>query len=288
MTPSIGSTGGLRGRHRVLLSLVAFGSVTGGGAALQLGPPTYEATATVVVTPLSGEDAPAGMPVFRDLGDPIRTIETAAALLETRRAAQLSADRLGRPWTTAQVEDAITVAPQGQTNLVQVVAVAGTPDAAARLANTYTTATLDLRSQALTSASTAALAAATRRILENPAGSATASAAQTRSTTLELLKSYGDPSVVEGQEAVPASAPIGLPTTVALAVSLVAGLLAAAALFVGLRLWGTASGRQTSGAEPVTPEPQALEPTAGLAQVNGRRPRAVVGGVDLPDAVSRP
>jgi capsular polysaccharide biosynthesis protein len=220
--------------HRMVLACMVFAAVTAGGASLSLRPPVYEATAQVIVTPVATVDAPLGMPVFRDLGDPIRTIETAAALLYTRRAAQLAAERLGGPWTADAVFDAITVKPRGQTNLVDVAARATRADAAAVLANSYAAAVLDLRSQALTAASTAALSGVTQQLNGSPVGSAAAEAARARFAYLELLRTHGDPSAAEAQAAVPPTVPSGMPMSLVLALSAAAGVLAAFALTVAL------------------------------------------------------
>lgn len=259
--------------HRVLLPLVVFAAITGSGVALTLRPPVYEAQAQVVITPLSADDAPVGMPVFRDLGDPIRTIETAAALLDDRRAAELAATRLGEPWTAISVAAAVTVTPQGQTNIVNVTAQAGSPGRAAAVANAFMTASLDLRSKALAAASTAALSTARQQVADSPAGSASAEAAQERYTTLELLKTYGDPSATEAQDAVPPVSAAGPPPVLVLGLAAVAGLMAAVALVVVL-------GASSRGPRAAAPPAARAEVDPPVAHHAGRR--VAVGGGGRP------
>jgi capsular polysaccharide biosynthesis protein len=217
--------------QRTVLCLVAFAAVAGGGASLALRAPVYEATAQVAVTPMTADQAPPGIPVLRDLGDPIRTIETAAQLLHNRQAAQLTAQRLGTSETPDEVFNHVTVAPLGQTNVLDIVGRATTARGAVALANTYVHAALDLRSQAVTVASGAALGIAAQQLTQNPTGSS-AEAAKTRVSNLQWLRTNGDPSAAEAQDALPPDKPAGLPPTLLLALSAAAGALAAAAVAV--------------------------------------------------------
>jgi capsular polysaccharide biosynthesis protein len=267
----------MRSVLRVLAPSMVCASVIGGGVALTLRPPVYEARAHVVVTPLAPSEAPAGMPVFRDLGDPIRTIETAAALLSDRRAAELSARRLRGHWTTDEVQRAIMLRPQGQTNIIDVVGRADSPEQAAAVANAYGVAALDLRRQALAAASTAALVTATQQVNTSPAGSAAAEAARARFASLDLLKTYGDPSVTEAQEAVAPTSPAGLPDRLVLALAALAGLFAAAGLASVMRIDRPAKGR-TSAAPGLATVAEPPSPAAAA------RPGGVVGGLQTPAA----
>ncbi|MCW2706454.1 MAG: lipopolysaccharide biosynthesis protein [Frankiales bacterium] len=210
---------------------MAFAAVAGGGSSLALRDPVYEATAQVSVTPMTADQAPPGIPVLRDLGDPIRTIETAAQLLHNRQAALLTAQRLGSSLSGDQVFDAVSVAPLGQTNVLDIVGRAATARDALALANTYAHAALDLRSQAVTVASGAALAVAGQQLTQNPTGSS-AEAAKARVSNLQWLQANGDPSAAEAQDALPPGKPSGLPPTLLLALSAAAGALAAAAVAV--------------------------------------------------------
>jgi capsular polysaccharide biosynthesis protein/membrane-associated phospholipid phosphatase len=217
--------------QRIVLCLVAFAAVAGGGASLALRDPVYEATAQVAVSPMTADQAPPGIPVLRDLGDPIRTIETAAQLLHNRQAALLTAQRLGTSLSGDQVFDAVSVAPLGQTNVLDIVARSATARDALALANTYAHAALDLRSQAVTVASGAALAVAAQQLTQNPTGSS-AEAAKARVSNLQWLRANGDPSAAEAQDALLPGKPSGLPPTLLLGLSAAAGALAAAAVAV--------------------------------------------------------
>ncbi len=116
-----------------------------------LRPPTYEAHAQLLVTPVSADDSTfLGFDVVRETpGDPTRTMQTAAALVESPAVAQAVARQLGDGWTSDRVLEAVEVEPIGQSNLLDVGARAGDPRTAQRLADSFARAALDVRSAAL-------------------------------------------------------------------------------------------------------------------------------------------
>jgi len=88
-----------------------------------------------------------GVDVLRaDLTESTRTMQTAASLLDSPAAAELTARRLGPGWTRPRVQSAVEVETKGQSNVLSVVASAEEPSTAARLANTFARAALDARS----------------------------------------------------------------------------------------------------------------------------------------------
>lgn len=248
--------------HRVMLSLLVFAAIGGCGVALALRSPVYQATAQIVVTPMTADQVPVGMPVFRDLGDPIRTIETAAALLNTRQAAQQAAAALGRPWTADSVAAGITVQPQGQTNLIEVVAHAARGGDAAKLANAYTLAALAQRKTALAASATDALTTATRQLAQSPPGAA-GDLARARLASLQQLLTDGDPSAGVAQAALAPTSPSGLPATLVLGLAAIAGLLTSLAVALMLR------------------DPAGVAVVVGLAA-------APTGTLPVPETVARP
>ena len=163
--------------------------------------PTYRATAQILVAPISQDDQTyLGIQVVRDSpGDPTRTVQTAATLIDTRAAARLAAANLGNGWTTGAVDGAVSVEPQGQSNVVAVTGEASNGRDAARLANAFARAALAdrnahrpppgrrragaLQARAATASDTQASALADRRTaLEAAAGrDPTLSLAQTAS-----------------------------------------------------------------------------------------------------------
>ena len=227
--PRSGPSGALStlASYRLLASGLAFAAVAGTGAVLALRPSTYEAVAQVSVSPVSIDAAPPGIPVFRELGEPIRTIETAAALLHTRSAADLTAERLGGRWTSELVFRAVEVAPHGQTNLVDVIARTDDAEAAARVANEYLAAILEQRDTAVTAAATQALADFAKT--PAPAGSG-----QNVEATLTQLRDIGDPTSTAVEKATAPRGRSGLSPLMVILLSIVAGLLVALSLLTAL------------------------------------------------------
>jgi hypothetical protein len=68
----------------------------------------YEATAEVLITPVSQDNQNLlAFELVRESGDPTRTVQTAAALLETEAAANKTAEALAEGQTTDQILGAI-------------------------------------------------------------------------------------------------------------------------------------------------------------------------------------
>lgn len=138
------------GAHWLLVGVIALATVAGTTAAVSLRSPTYSATAKILVSPLPADDETfLGLQVIRDSGDPTRTVQTAAALIETQDAAELAAIRIGPGWSGRRVADATTVQADGQSNLLAIAAKASRPLLAARVADEYARAALFVRRQAL-------------------------------------------------------------------------------------------------------------------------------------------
>jgi hypothetical protein len=108
--------------------------------------PSYESTATVLVTPLPQYDeAFLGVSFVRDAGDASRTAATVATLLESDDAAAKAAHALRNGWTQQSVENAVTVRPATDANLVRVTATADDRSRAEQLASAYVQAAFQLR-----------------------------------------------------------------------------------------------------------------------------------------------
>src|SRR4051794_27761975 len=136
--------------HRRLFGLVVVAVLAGAVAWLAFGSPEYKSTARLLVTPLPQDDRRfLGFELLRGSGDPTRTVQTAAGLIESRLAADQTARTLGSGWTGKKVEDHIQVQPEGESNIVSITATADDRQDAARLANTYARSALSTRARAL-------------------------------------------------------------------------------------------------------------------------------------------
>ena len=136
---------GLRRRWWVPL-LCALATVAAAYAYLETRPRDYEADAEILITPLGIDDrAFLGVQVLRAGGDPGRTVQTAAALVDSEAAAERTAEQLGPPWTTERVRDRTDVDARGGSTLLVVTGRAEKAAEAAELATTFARSALEER-----------------------------------------------------------------------------------------------------------------------------------------------
>ncbi len=208
------------------------------------------------MTPLAqDDDSLLGLPLVRDLGDPIRTIQTAAAAADNRDIAQVAATRLGAPWTAERVQRTVDVMPKGQTNILEVVASASVARTAADVANTYAHSLIDTRQATLRRLADSSARAAQARLdaLRSQPGdaagqqSATAAGLEQRLVELGQVRDSGDPTMSLLQDAAVPRSAAGAPAWLVLTISTLAGLvLGAAAAITAERLARARHGRQGS------------------------------------------
>jgi Mrp family chromosome partitioning ATPase len=170
--------------------------------------PDYQTTAQVLVTPQADDPATAGLPILTESVDPTRTLQTAATMLSTPRAAQLAAQRLGGGRTADGVRQAVTVEPQGNSNIIAFTASAQDAQEAARLADAYALAALSTRRSSLQSQVADKLDSvqARERALDDPNSNAAATLAD-QASTLQSIRDGQDPNFSLLQAApVPAAA----------------------------------------------------------------------------------
>jgi len=190
---------------------------------------TYEATAQLLVTPLPQDDTTfIGIQILRESGEPTRTTQTAATLVSSRQAAELTAPRVASGWSVERVEDAVEVEPQGESSVLAVTARAGSPGFAARLANEFAAAALEARQLALRTQIGAAISQLEARRRELEPGSEVGSELAQRLSELELVRGGVDPTLSLLQEASVPTSPIGPPSWLVILLSFVAGLTLAA------------------------------------------------------------
>ncbi len=111
--------------------------------------PTYAATARLLIEPIEDDDYLRTLPLLRRFGEPTRTVQTAAAVIDTRDIAARAATAVGSGWTTDDVTENILIALEGQTNVIGITASAPTPTEAIALANAYADAALASREELL-------------------------------------------------------------------------------------------------------------------------------------------
>jgi capsular polysaccharide biosynthesis protein len=285
-------------RHpRVVLGIAAV-AVLLGVIWLAVRSPVYEASAEILVAPVSPDDrALLGLEVVRDAaGDPTRTIQTAASLLESPSSAAAAASTLAGAWTPRAAQMAVRVEPLGQTSLVAVTAHASSPQEAVRVANAYATGALHERDRIVGAQIRQRLADLTAQLAALPP--ARQAASDLTDIRNELAALHGDPSLALAQRAVPPATRTGTPgwllVGIILAVGLAAGAATAATLDaleryrppppIGRRMGGPAltpspaargapEAREPRGSAPEGPRGSAA-PAEGDAASVPRRPQA--------------
>ncbi len=204
---------------------------------------TYKATANVLVTPLAENPSYLSLGVVLDTGDPTRTVQTAAALVNTAQAAAATATKLGGGWTTNSVQKAITVDSLGQTNVLAVSGSASSPSQAAQLTNTYTNTALSLEGAVVQRNIAAQIAKLQAEIASLPRTSATT---QSQSASLSaqlgaldsLRSSGGDPTLSVSQPATAPPSPSGASHTLIILLALLGGFAVASVAVLGIDFFG--------------------------------------------------
>jgi Mrp family chromosome partitioning ATPase len=251
-----------------LVALVTLASFLAALAWTVVRTPSYEATSTLLASPLPAtNEAFIGIDVLRESADPTRTIQTAAAVLDTREAAVRTAAVTGRGTTAADVRKKVAIKPEGQTNVIDVTAKADSAEGAARLANAYVTSALALRKERIRQQVTVAVADLERQLKVVPADSTVGIDLRARLQQLTAVRDGTDPTLSVDQPASPPDASSVVPASVLLIISLLIGLVVG----TGVAVWADSTRRRgaTHG------ELVATYPLPLLAHV----PRPVRGGV---------
>jgi Mrp family chromosome partitioning ATPase len=228
--------------------------------------PEYKATAKVLINPLPQTDEFLGLPVIRDSGDPTRTMQTAAALLESPEAAKATANKLGSDWTEQKVLDAVDLEPAGQSNILAVTARAEGEKAAIDLANTFVDTTLEERKAALSSAADPIIAGLNKTRARLGARDPSASDIESRIVTLEALSAAGDPSTQLSRRAGPSASVAGAPPWLIVFLALLAGVVLASVAALLMEMLGPQVVRDEADLHEVDPAPV-------LARVPSRKRR---------------
>ncbi|MFN8161327.1 MAG: division plane positioning ATPase MipZ [Solirubrobacterales bacterium] len=212
--------------HKLLVALITLATV--GAALLWLGlrTPTYEANAKMLIAPLPQNDKTyLGLQLLRDSGDPTRTAETAATLAESLDAARIAAGKLGPGWDEQKVLDAVSVIPEGQSNILAVTAKSDNADEAARVANTFVVSVTVARDRALRLQAERQIRTAEARLADAVPGSAEEQALISRVDRLNSLLANGDPTITPSEKATPPTSPTGAGPIIVIPLALIAGLV---------------------------------------------------------------
>ena len=230
--------------------------------------PTYTATSQLLIKPLPATDRTfLGVEFIQDSGDPTRTAQTAASIVDSPEAAAFAARRLHSDWTPARMRSATSVTPEGQSNNIDIEATAARAEDAARVANAYAAAVLTARAQLLRPQIRAAIERTKARLRTLDPGSPAAADLIDNLNQLESVKDGRDPTLVRlGSAAVPASAN-GPSDSLLLVLAALAGLTLGATAAILLELLDP---RLRDEEEAVD-----LYPLPVLARIPPHRPRAL-------------
>jgi capsular exopolysaccharide synthesis family protein len=198
--------------RRVLVACVTLLAAAVAVAFLAVRTPSYQAETQLLVTPLPQDDRTfLGIELLRDSGDPTRTVQTAAALIESPQAAAATARTVGMGLTVSDIEDSVEVEPLGESNVVAVVAIAPGAQLAARISREYARQTITLRDQRIRVAIDAAI------------GALDASDLDEDEQRLRAVRERGDPTLSVAQGVDVPDSPVEAPPWLIVALAVVAG-----------------------------------------------------------------
>ncbi len=191
--------------------------------------PNYQASATVLVSPLpQGDSDFFNTGVVLETGEPARTVQTAAALIDSAPAAQKAAIALGAGWTEQRVMNATSVSPRGESYVLEVTGQAESPALAAKVANAFANAAVRYRGEIVTRNINSQLEALNSRLhsLSGAGNSESTLAGQlgARVAALSAAQAGGaDPTLAVIGLATPNGSPTGAPQWLITLLSLIGG-----------------------------------------------------------------
>jgi Mrp family chromosome partitioning ATPase len=219
--------------HPLLVIAIVLVAVVAAVAIEKSHSPSYEATAHVLVTPVSNGGPYVGLPVVTETAnDPSRTLQTATSVLKSPAAAQQTAAELHGHWSAQTVSEAISIEPLGESSILSITGTAGTASQALAVANTYTHRALTRHIAQLAGEAKADI----EQLQARQKGIATGEAGQI-ATTLTALSSVAaghDPNFSLLQDAALPAAASGTSTKVIAVLALLAGLIVAIAAVTGI------------------------------------------------------
>jgi capsular exopolysaccharide synthesis family protein len=177
----------------------------------------FEASAEILVVPYTQQDPElASIRMVRQSNEGERDLETATALLTSRRSAQVVANALNGRVTADEVESAVTLEPTGGSNIIAVKAKLPDAALAVQVADRYANAAIAQRN--------AEVSAQARAQIEAIDGIQNDSLNPVRQQ-LRVLRNDGDPTVHVSQYATLPTSPAGPSNTVIVLAAIVAGFV---------------------------------------------------------------
>lgn len=217
-------------RERIVLVIAAVVATTAGAFIYVVAADeVYEAEADILVAPIPDEAGSlAGLGLLIESGDPLRIVETAAALIESDAVARATVEELGTDRSPESVLRSVSVEPVAESNILTVTAEGSTGAEAAELANAFASSAVAYRTDILHERIDAELPTLEERLDTLPRGTAR-DALSTQVALLDQLRAGSDPTLdVVGEASVP-----GAPSSPRKLASILAGALAGLILGIG-------------------------------------------------------
>jgi Mrp family chromosome partitioning ATPase/capsular polysaccharide biosynthesis protein len=213
-------------RHPLLVALITLASLAVAFAWVAKRSVQYEATAQILVTPVSsGSTVVTGLPLLSDSVDPTRTLQTAATVLTSPRASLVAAQSLGAGWDAARISHAVKVEPEGDSNIIAVTAKLPARADAIAAANAAARAALSVRADTLRAQADVQLASLrARRDALGTSDPTTSATLAGQIAALEQIREGNDPNF-QLQQTASAAKPTGKSAFLILFAGLVVGLL---------------------------------------------------------------
>jgi capsular exopolysaccharide synthesis family protein len=223
--------------HWLLIAALVVAAVAAAAVYSLTAQKRYRASTDVLVTPIAANDTTfVGIPVLRETTQS-RSVVTAARLIKTHSVAQGVKDRLHLDKPTGRILASIEVQPQEQSNIVTIVATAGTPKAAAALANGFANTVVAQRSAIFQKQLNAVIQRLQGDLNATPSSQANSGesvAIQQRLGELASLVGSDDPTLQVASPAVPPAAPYWPRPVLSIAVAFLAAVLVGAGAALAL------------------------------------------------------
>ena len=229
----------------VVLAVLAIG-VTAGGLYVLAASERYEARAELLVTPAERESPLGGIGLLEDT-DETAAADTAARIVESGAVASAVATRLRIEADEAR--DAVDARRVDDSNVVALVARAGSPRRATQIADTFADETVSQRAEAFQAELRTQIARASGELLGIPAGMARATELREKVAAWRALQGTRDPTVRVLSNAVASDDPVWPRVWETMLLAFAASLLLGLALAVLLR-------SREPAPEPPAPKPE--------------------------------
>ncbi|HEY1566314.1 MAG TPA: Wzz/FepE/Etk N-terminal domain-containing protein [Solirubrobacteraceae bacterium] len=194
--------------------------------------PVYQASSSLLVTAVpSGGSIPTNLPgLLYQSADPTRDIQTAATVVDSMTTARAVKRALKLPESPATILSKISVAPVSDSNVLAVTAKADTAAGAAKLANSFATQTIALRTAQFRAAVSQQIASLNAQIAAAPKSSTTAAGNSGTSpaqelTELQTLRNAPLPDLSVSALATPPTGRVSPRATLSVGAALVVGLV---------------------------------------------------------------